>query len=348
MSVRINVIMGGPSVEHEISLRSGLEVMKNLDPNAYAVRAVVVTQEKEFYYRDFAAGPLDIDGLRNPGTAGSFNGPLSAAASGPLWEACDAAFLALHGTFGEDGVIQGFLETIGIPYTGSGVYASAVAMEKIASKFLYIVGGLDVPAWSIYGRAHPDVTVESIEKKHGYPCFIKCPQSGSSRLMGRALDRKSLISLIAELEPHSERLLVESAVNGIEFSCGVLEKGDGDLLALPPIEIRPVHGTYFDYTAKYTTGESEEIVPAPRPQPLLERIKTVALEAHRILSCSGVSRTDMIYAGDKLYVLETNTLPGMTPASLLPKAFKAIGGTYGGLLDMLVHSALRRKTSASV
>ena len=348
MTVRINVIMGGPSAENEISLRSGLEVMKNLDPQSYKVRAVVVSRKKEFFFRDFSVGPLTIEELRDPAATGLFAGPFPAAASGPLWEECDVAFLALHGTFGEDGVIQGFLETIGMPYTGSGVYASAVAMEKIASKFLYIAYGLAVPPWSIYGRAYPDVTIESIERKHGFPCFVKCPQSGSSRLMGRALDRNSLIGLIAELEPHSEKLLVETTIQGVEFSCGVVEKGDGGLLALPPIEIRPVHGTYFDYTAKYTTGESEEIVPAPRPQPLLERVKAVALNAHRILGCSGVSRTDMIYADNTLYVLETNTLPGMTPNSLLPKAFKAIGGTYAGLLDMLVHSALRRKTGTTI
>jgi D-alanine-D-alanine ligase len=344
MSALVNCIMGGPSAEHEISLRSGLEVMQHLDKNKYAVRAVVVSQAKEFFHSDVPPASLTLDDLRNPSASGKFKGPLSAACSGPIWEGCAVAFLALHGSFGEDGVIQGFLDTIGIPYTGSGVYASAAAMDKIASKFLYIQNGLDVPPFSIYGKEYPGVSADSIAKKHGFPCFIKCPQSGSSRLMGRATDRPQLVELILELEQYADQLLIESAIAGIEFSCGVLEK-EGAAVALPPIEIRPVHARFFDYEAKYSSGESEEIVPAPRPEPLLDRIRETALACHRILNCRGVSRSDMIYADDKLYVLETNTLPGMTPASLLPKAFAAVGGTYGGLLDSLIAAALTKKSS---
>jgi D-alanine-D-alanine ligase len=343
MTKSVNVLMGGPSVEHEVSLKSGLEVMRHLDPEKYRVQAVVVSQEKYFFACDFATSNLTPGDLADPAGSGKFKGPFIPSASLPLWNTCDVAFLALHGTFGEDGVIQGFLDTIGVPYTGSGVSASAIAMEKIASKFLYINHGLSVPPWSVYGKAFPGVTIDALVKKHGFPCFVKCPQSGSSRLMGRAGDRSSLTVLISEFERHADRLLVESAINGIEFSCGILENEAGAPYALPPIEIRPVHGTYFDYTAKYTTGESEEIVPAPRPKVLLEKIMAIALHTHMILGCTGVSRTDMIYADDRLYVLETNTLPGMTPNSLLPKAFVAAGGTYGGLLDALIRSALKRK-----
>ncbi len=348
MTVHVNVIMGGPSVEHEISLRSGLEVMKNIDKKAYAVRAVVVSRKKEFFFSAPGAVFRDIAELSDPSSSERFSGPLSPAASDELWKGCDVAFLALHGSFGEDGVIQGYFDTLGIPYTGSGVYASAVAMEKIASKFIYVNSGLAVPPWSIYGKAYPEVTLRYIEEKHNFPCFIKCPQSGSSRLMGRAHDRQSLEKLIAELAPQAKKLLVETAIDGIEFSCGILENDKGELLALPPVEIRPkhaAHGGFFDYTAKYTAGGSEEIVPAPRPVALLDRIRQTALTAHRVLGCSGLSRTDMIYADDTFFVLETNTLPGMTSNSLLPKAFCATGGTYGGLLDILIRTALRKKTA---
>jgi D-alanine-D-alanine ligase len=232
---------------------------------------------------------------------------------------------------------------LGIPYTGSGVAASAISMDKIASKYLFYSNGLAVPPWSVYGKAFPSVTLDSLQKKHGFPCFVKCPQSGSSRLMGRADDRATLVALLGEFEGSADRLLVESAIHGIEFSCGVIENEAGEPYALPPIEIRPVHGAYFDYTAKYTTGESEEIVPAPRPKALLDTIKTTALAAHTIVGCAGVSRTDMIFADERLYVLEINTLPGLTPNSLLPKEFAADGGTYGGLLDNLIRSALRKK-----
>jgi D-alanine-D-alanine ligase len=345
MTLRVYVIMGGPSAEHEISLRSGLEVMGTLDRSKYAVKAVVVAHDKKFYFCDCANAGLVIEDLRDPAGSRKFTGPFTPASSDCHWENCDVAFLALHGSFGEDGVVQGFFETLGVPYTGSGVYASAVAMDKIASKALYIMNGLQVPPYSIYGKAYPATTLDAIARKHGFPCFVKCPQSGSSRLMGRADSPEALSALVAELAPQSENLLVETNIMGIEFSCGIIENNDGRLRALPPIEIRPVRARFFDYTAKYSSGESEEIVPAPRPQALLDRIQETALAAHRIIGCRGVSRTDMIYTGDTLYVLETNTLPGLTPQSLLPKAFSAAGGTYGGLLETLIAATLRKKTN---
>jgi D-alanine-D-alanine ligase len=347
MTIRATVLMGGPSAEHEVSLNSGLEVMRHLDPQTYAVQALVVNREKYFFAADFAKNNLSPGDLADPVCSGKFRGPFFPSSSSPLWEACDVAFLALHGTFGEDGMIQGFLDTIGLPYTGSGISASAIAMDKIASKYLFHTHGLAVPAWSVYGKAFPRVTPDYLEKQHGFPCFVKCPQSGSSRLLGRANDRQSLAALLAELEQSADRLLIESMIHGIEFSCGVLENRAGEPYALPPIEIRPVRAAYFDYTAKSPAGESEEIVPAPRPKALIDMIKTTALSAHAIIGCAGVSRTDMIYADERLYVLEINTLPGLTPNSLLPKAFVADGGTYAGLLDNLIQSALRKKAPSA-
>jgi len=338
--MRVNVVMGGPSAEYEVSLDSGQQVLSNLDRSKYDLRAVVVTKDKKFYYSDITDVIPDTAVLANPQK--TMNGPFAPYDSKAVWENCDVAFLALHGEFGEDGIIQGYLETLSIPYYGSGVYASAVAMNKITSKFLYGLNGIDTPPYSIYGVNHPNVTVENIIEKHGFPCFLKCPQSGSSRLMGRAVDEKSLRSLLEELQLSAADILVETNITGVELSCGVIEDTDGKIKALPPIEIRPVNSDFFDYTAKYTKGESLEIVPAPHPQELLKRVENIAERAHIILECYGVSRTDMIYSNDKLYVLETNTLPGMTVTSLLPQAFKAIGGTYSQLLDTLISSALKR------
>ncbi len=175
MTRHICIIMGGPSVEHEISLRSGLEVLTHLDRGKYRVRAVVVTMAMEFYFCDPGIAPLSLPDLTDPRSSGRFTGPFSAGAAGPLWEGCDAAFLALHGTFGEDGVIQGYLDTIGIPYTGSGVFGSAIAMDKIASKFMYIGAGLSVPPYSVYGKAYPETTIDALVRRHGFPSFVKCP-----------------------------------------------------------------------------------------------------------------------------------------------------------------------------
>jgi D-alanine-D-alanine ligase len=340
MSIRVNVLMGGPSAEYEVSLNSGSQVLTHIDKSKYSLRAVVINREKQFYYADIAGDNIpDIRGYSEPGSP--FKGPFHPSASKEIWDDCDAAFLALHGEFGEDGIIQGYLEALGVPYTGSNVYASAVAMNKITSKFLYELNGIGVPEYSVYGINHPDVTVDAIIKKHGFPCFLKCPQSGSSRLMGRAADRASLESLLKELQESADDILVETNITGIEFSCGVIDMPDGTAKALPPIEIRPAEASdFFDYTAKYSHGGSIEIVPAPRPEELLREIEDIAVRAHKILGCRGVSRTDMMYDNSKLYVLETNTLPGMTSTSLLPQAFKAIGGTYAGLLDVLISSAL--------
>jgi D-alanine-D-alanine ligase len=339
--MKINVVMGGPSAEYEISLNSGAQVLANLDRGKYSLRAVVITKDKQFYYADVEGGVPDVCNFDSPNSP--FKGPFSPYNSKEIWYDCDAAFLALHGEFGEDGRIQGYLDALSVPYTGCGVYASAVAMNKVTSKFLYTLNGLSVPEYSVYGVNHPEVTIDNIIEKHGFPCFLKCPQSGSSRLMGRAKDRASLESLLKELQESADDILVETSITGVEFSCGVIEMPDGSVKPLPPIEIRPAEASeFFDYTAKYSKGGSTEIVPAPRPEELLKKIQDTALYAHKILGCRGVSRTDMIYRDEKLHVLETNTLPGMTPASLLPKAFKAQGGTYSELLDTLIASALKK------
>jgi len=345
--INVNVVMGGPSAEYEVSLNSGGQVLTYLDRGKYGrLRAVVIDKEKRIYYADADAGGAvpEINGFAASG--GRFKGPLHPSDCKEVWEGCDVAFLALHGEFGEDGTVQGYLDALGVPYTGCGVYASAVAMNKITSKFLYMLGGLPVPEYSVYGVNHPETSVDGIIEKHGFPCFLKCPQSGSSRLMGRASDKESLAALLKELQESADDILVETMVKGIEFSCGVIDMPDGSTRALPPIEIRPVGSEFFDYKAKYSQGGSEELVPAPREPELLAQVEEAALRAHKLLRCYGVSRTDMIYSDSKMYVLETNTLPGMTSTSLLPQAFKAWrGGTYSELLDILLTSALKRARS---
>ncbi|MFP4163185.1 MAG: D-alanine--D-alanine ligase [Chitinispirillaceae bacterium] len=337
MTIRVNVIMGGPSAEYEISIKSGREVLLNLDKSKYSAKAVVITQNRDFYYRDLETDIPSEEELKNPET--NLEGPFAPCQTEEIWEECDVAFLALHGSFGEDGTVQGFLDTIGVPYTGSGVYASAVAMNKITSKHLYAQSGLTVPPYSVYGVNFAQTSIEALIQKHGFPCFVKCPQSGSSKLMGRAHNKESLTALLQQLQKSASDILIESAITGTEFSCGIIEKGDGTLSALPPVEIKPVGSDFFDYDAKYCDGATQEIVPAPYPEELLSKVEEVAKTAHSILDCSGVSRTDMIYSDSKLYVLETNTLPGLTTTSLLPKAFKAAGGNYSGLLDVLITSA---------
>jgi D-alanine-D-alanine ligase len=349
MKLPLGIVMGGVSAEHEISLKSGYQVLLNINKNNYAVRAIVITADNRYYYRDIINDAIptleslcSLDTLPSPFKSHDYKGPFTAHDAREVWGPCKAAFLALHGDIGEDGRIQGFLDTLGIPYNGSGVLASALAMNKILSKYLFLHSHISTPPFSVFGPAHPEVTLDSIAAKHGFPCFVKCPQSGSSRLMGRAADKGELEKLLAEYGPHANEILIETSISGTEFTCPVLEYPDGKITALPPIEIRPKSAVFFDFDAKYTDNGSEEIVPAPCGPKITGRLQETALKAHALLGCRGVSRTDMILNNDKLYVLEVNTLPGLTANSLLPKSFKTTGGTYADLLEILIQTGLKR------
>jgi D-alanine-D-alanine ligase len=335
----INVVMGGPTAEHAISLRTGREILLNIDRGKYRCKAVVVNRKKELFWADVASDIPAMNELEDCQSSPRFKGPYAAFNAGEIWRDCDAALLALHGSYGEDGVFQGYLESINVPYTGSGVYASAVAMNKITSKILFERAGLSTPPWSVYMPRNPEVGVETIAQARGFPCFVKCPQSGSSRLMGRAADIASLRALLAEYASEADRILVESAISGIEVSCPVLEYPGGRIEALPPIEIRPRTAVFFDYNAKYSDNASDEIVPAPQPPDVLRRIREIAMTAHSAIGCSGLTRTDIIISNGDYFVLEINTLPGLTGNSLAPKSFKSAGGTYSGLLDILIEAA---------
>jgi D-alanine-D-alanine ligase len=349
MRIPVAVVMGGPSAEHEISLLSGRQVLLNIDKNKYAVRMVVVTRDSRYFCRDIAGDAIPSAeavaslGSLAPGTASpDFSGPFSSLDTKEIWASSAVAFLALHGEFGEDGRLQGMLDTLGIGYNGSGVLASALAMHKIKSKYLFLQNGIDTPPFSVVGKLHPETTVDAVAARHGFPCFVKCPQSGSSRLMGRAGDRGALEALVREYSECAEEILVETAIKGIELTCPVLERPDGSVTALPPIEIRPKIAEFFDYNAKYKDNGSEELVPAPRSAETIAAVQKTALHAHRVLGCRGVSRTDMILREGVLFVLELNTLPGLTANSLLPRSFKAAGGTYAELLDILIMTAYGR------
>ena len=347
MPIRVNVVMGGPSAEHEISLFSGLEVLKNIDRKRYAPRAVVVSIDQEFFYYDVAKRLPIEEEVAAPALSKRFKGPFKPYASEAVWKDCDVAFLAMHGSFGEDGLFQGFLDTIKIPYTGSSVFASAVAMNKIATKFILEQNGIKTPPFYIAGKSHPEVTWRFLAEQFGYPMFVKCPQSGSSRLMTRVDCGAGLGSKMEEFHQYSPDLLIEKGIMGPEFTCSVLEMPDGTVQALPPIEIRPIKSNYFNFKAKYEDGGSEEIVPIKRSKKLVKQIQDLALQCHRLLLCRGVSRTDMILGKDgTLYVLELNSLPGLTAQSLLPKSFVAAGGSFKELIDVMLQVALKNPITA--
>jgi len=342
----IKVLMGGPSAEHEISLRTGYEMIQSLDQSRYAISAVVIDHDKKFWHtgNNTPIVKIPADAYRSPHTSAFFEGPFHPADCLTIWSSCTIALLALHGSFGEDGLIQGYLDTIGVPYTGSSVFSSAVGMNKIVTKQLLEQNGIRTPPYSIFDKNFPGTTIESIAKKHQFPCFVKCPQSGSSRLMGRAENIADLKDMITEFSADAAQILIETTITGDEYSCPVLTLPDGTVKALPPVLIKPISQTFFNYEAKYTDGACEEIVPAPCSDQLKEDIQRLSIIVHQLLGCSGCTRTDFIHQDNQLYCLEINTLPGLTPNSLTPKSFAAQGGSFPELLDMLIDATLHLKS----
>lgn len=253
----------------------------------------------------------------------------------------DFAFLNLHGAPGEDGLIQAMLERAGCPYQGAGPAASFLALHKAAAKEIFRRHQLPTPAWS-YLPVDPG---PDWRFPHGFPAFVKPNLGGSSLGMGRAETPEALREAVATLHAQGVEVLVEAAAPGTELTCAVL--GDE---ALPVILIRPLKGDYFDYASKYQQGGAEELCPAPIPDAVRQQVQDVALRAHRALGCAGYSRADFMWSGgmgpDDVLLLEVNTLPGMTPTSLLPQAARAAGLDFDALIARLMELGLaeHRKT----
>jgi len=301
--LKIAVLMGGPSAERPVSLRSGAAVVNALT----ATGAKVV--------------PVDIRGTELVLPAG-----------------VDVAFIALHGTFGEDGTVQQMLEDAGVPYTGSGPEASACAFDKIAAKARLEAVGILTPAYEVVDRARCDIARLT---RLGFPLVIKPARQGSSVGVSIVKEEPELEAACQLGWQHDDHLVAERYVAGRELTVGIFDKR-----ALPVIEIRPRHG-FFTYEDKYTKGQTDYLVPAPLEGNLEARTKTLALRTHDCLGCRDFSRVDLIMADDgSLSVLELNTIPGLTETSLVPKAAQAAGMSFQELCARLVQMALARRISS--
>jgi D-alanine-D-alanine ligase len=306
MKKTIALLCGGISSEREVSLKSGQQVFQALDKNKYEVRQ---------YDPKTDLPRLVTEAAR-----------------------IDAALIILHGPYGEDGTVQGLLELLDIPYQGAGVLGSALSMNKLAAKQIYEQCGIPVPPF-VAVRRGDDIAETELTNRLGLPLVIKPATGGSSIGMSivRSSDRlRGALDLAFE---HDTVALVEAYIQGVEITGSVL--GNADLQALPLIEIIPGEHDFFDYVAKYTAGVSQEICPARISPELTAKAQFYACSAHKALFCSGYSRTDMLVRGDDIYVLETNTIPGMTPTSLFPQAAKAAGIAFDRLLDRLIELGIQ-------
>ena len=304
--IRLALLAGGVSGEREVSLKGAAEVEQALDAAKYRVIRF-----------DPAT---DLAALANQ--------------AGQL----DAAFILLHGIHGEDGTVQGFLELLNIPYQGSGVLGSALAMDKNLAKTMYRLHGLPVAAWEMAEKKDveaPDVFLEQFS----LPLVIKPVRQGSSLGMSIVHREEQLSAALARGFQYDDEVMVEECIAGREITVGIL--GNNELTALPLVEIIPnSQYDFFDYEAKYTPGASREVCPAEVSEQIREKAQEYGRIAHRALQLKGYSRTDMIIRGDEIFILETNTIPGMTPTSLLPQAAAVAGLDFPALLDRLIQLAL--------
>lgn len=342
--VRVAVLMGGPSVEHEVSLHSGARVVAALDRSLYEVLPVRV--DRQGRYR-ICASPVP-DGTFDADVAFDSLPDMAAglAVTELLFRAVDVAFIAIHGTYGEDGTVQGLLSAAGLPFTGPGVVASALAIDKIATKAILRYVGIPVADdLVVTGPDEPldDACLDRVEARLGLPCVVKAPCLGSSHGVAIANTRAELARALAACGGLQGRVLVERFLPGRELTCGVLEDAEGRLHALPVTEIRPRSAAWFDYHAKYTPGATEEITPAPIPDDVTRRVQDVTVRACRAVDIRGLSRVDLFLVGDDLFVLEINTIPGLTDTSLLPQQARAVGISFTDLLTRITQAALRRR-----
>lgn len=305
--MRLALLCGGKSSEREVSLSGAKGVLDALDRNKYDVEVF-----------DTAT---DLPRLVERATS------------------IDAAFILLHGRFGEDGTVQGLLELLGIPYQGSGVLGSALAMNKHFSKILYKDHRIPTPDWLVYTDVD-ESRIGEIPERLGLPVMIKPANQGSSIGMAKVERMEDIRPAFREALKWDEQVMLERFVRGRELTAGVL--GLKELTALPIVEIRPNPSySFFDYEAKYQKGATKELCPAPIPEDIAKKAQDLAIKAHKALGLRGYSRTDMILTEtEELFVLETNTIPGMTPTSLLPQAAQAMGIGFSELLNRLIAMAL--------
>ncbi|WP_177505759.1 D-alanine--D-alanine ligase family protein [Anaerosinus sp.] len=305
---KIVVLMGGPSAEREVSLNTGKAILQALKNKEYNAVGLEIEPTRLF------------DQLKEC--------------------KCDIVFNAIHGKYGEDGYLQGALELLGIPYTGSGVLANALAMDKVVSKRLFVAGNVSTPRFTVYERSDlsENITKEIIQE-YSLPVVIKASTQGSSIGVSIVENVDDLKRAIEDSFKYSEHILVEEFIQGRELTVAVW--GDKEKSALPIIEIVPHSGKY-DYRSKYTKGATDYIVPAKIDDNLTEKIQAMSLKTFKLLGCKGIARIDVMLGADNVpYVLEVNTVPGMTETSLVPKAAKAIGISFEELCEKLLLMATK-------
>lgn len=352
--LRVAVLFGGKSGEHEVSLRSARSIMNAIDRTRYEVIPVGISKAGRWFLLDPAQGEPTEGLARGEGTPVTLVADPTRAGFLPLSPQggagddlvqVDVVFPVLHGTYGEDGTVQGLLELANLAYVGPGVLGSAVAMDKEVMKDLFVRHGLPVlPYLTVYRRdweRDPEPVMDRIEAELGYPVFVKPANLGSSVGINKAADRQQLAAALAEAAEYDGKLVVEKGLNKPrELEVSIL--GNHDPQASVPGEIVP-GAEFYDYRAKYIDDTSELLIPAPVPGDVAQETRRLAIAAYKALHCEGLSRVDLFLTDQgELYLNEINTIPGFTSISMYPKLWEATGLPYTDLIDRLIRLAVER------
>ena len=350
--LRVALLFGGRSAEHDVSVLSAGNVFRALDPARYDAVPIGITRSGAWLLCSVEGGKFPTavpeSGQRValvPGGSGRLVVmPEKDGGEPDLTLAVDVVFPVLHGPFGEDGTVQGAAEIAGVAYVGSGVLGSAAAMDKDIAKRLMRDGGLPIARFLSFAQGDAP-SFDAVVSELGRPVFVKPARLGSSVGISKAGTREEFAEAVAEAFRHDRKILVEEFVRGREIECGVLEGEDGSLIAALPGEIVPSNRhDFYTYEAKYLDEQGALVkVPADLKRDLSDKVRKLSIEAFRAVGCGGLARIDFFLREDgKLIVNEVNTMPGFTNISMYPKVFEAIGISYSELVDRLIRHALAR------
>jgi D-alanine-D-alanine ligase len=351
--LRVGVIFGGQSGEHEVSLTSAKGIMQAIDKNKYEVVPIGITKQGQWLtggnvhqqlLEAAAEHPLIEDHVTREESSAEETLPILALGvteTGPL----DVVFPVLHGPLGEDGAVQGFFELVGVPYVGASVMASAVGMDKAIAKDIFRAHGLPIVTHRVFLRKQwqidPDTVISECEAAMSYPMFVKPANLGSSVGIHKAKNRAGLQAGLDDAARYDRKLIVEQGLDAREIEVSVL--GNDTPIASVPGEIVPSR-EFYSYAAKYLDNESELLIPAPLSPEHTELIQELAVMAFKVLDCSGLARCDFLLDKEtgEVFINELNTMPGFTPISMFPKLWEASGISYRELIDRLIELALER------
>ena len=351
--MRIAVMFGGQSDEHDVSIRSAQTVINSIDPERYEVVPIGITRSGQWIVQgDPMAALVQASEALSPG-GGDVSGEVETVepVTGALAltdgnrQPIDVVFPVLHGPFGEDGSVQGLFEIAGVPFVGSSVLGSAVAMDKAMTKYVLTQAGLPQLPWQLVTRNdvehYAEAVADRIAESIGFPCFTKPANLGSSVGICKVRSREDLVPALREAAHFDRRIVVEKGVDAREIELGVL--GNDDPLASVGGEIVP-RGDFYDYNAKYVDATTELLVPARLEDGMLEFLQEMAIDAFRALDLAGLARVDFFVerGTDRVFVNEVNTLPGFTSISMYPMLWEATGIPISELIDRLVALALER------